>query len=498
MNRINNDKILDEKMKGFDVILDKAGFSMKQYQYDGIRWCLNNELFSNKVLRIAGGIIADEMGLGKTLTMIGLMFVNFKRRTLIVVPPVLINQWSNEIYKCSGHEALIYHGKHKQTITEEMLLTAPIVLTTYNMLLTLKKEKENILIKIKWNRVVFDEAHHLRNKKTTRFTSCKKIKADIKWLMSGTPVQNRRTDFYNLCNIIGLEDIKDNIPEIVEKYILRRTKADVGINLPPVFKEDLIVKWTNIEEKQMSEEIHSLLPNQTNVKQNMAGEISELLESRGLLQAMLKARQSCILPALLTKEFSELEYYDEALQSSSKLDALINLMISRKDNGNGKIIFCHFRNEIDTIAMRLRNGGYKNVAIYDGRNSNTKDGLKILSESADVIILQIQTGCEGLNLQQNFSEIYFVSPHWNPCVEDQAIGRCHRIGQTKPTYVFKFEMSGYQDDKDKDKDTDTDEDEDDEDEDDEDKDKDPVTLERYVNNVQKMKRDIINEIIKSA
>ena len=173
-------------------------------------------------------------------------------------------------------------------------------------------------------------------------------------------------------------------------------------------------------------------------------------------------------------------------------------MISRKDNGNGKIIFCHFRNEIDTIAMRLRNGGYKNVAIYDGRNSNTKDGLKILSESADVIILQIQTGCEGLNLQQNFSEIYFVSPHWNPCVEDQAIGRCHRIGQTKPTYVFKFEMSGYQDDKDKDKDTDTDEDEDDEDEDDEDKDKDPVTLERYVNNVQKMKRDIINEIIKSA
>ena len=55
--------------------------------------------------------------------------------------------------------------------------------------------------------------------------------------------------------------------------------------------------------------------------------------------------------------------------------------------------------------------------------------------------MQIQTGCEGLNLQDNFSEIYFTSPHWNPCVEDQAIARCHRIGQKKTVYVFKFEMS---------------------------------------------------------
>ena len=68
-----------------------------------------------------------------------------------------------------------------------------------------------------------------------------------------------------------------------------------------------------------------------------------------------------------------------------------------------------------------------------------------MTEAADAIILQIQTGCEGLNLQENYSEIYFVSPHWNPAVEDQAVARCHRFGQLKPVYVFRFIMKATSD-----------------------------------------------------
>jgi SNF2 family DNA or RNA helicase len=276
---------------------------------------------------------------------------------------------------------------------------------------------------------------------------------------------------------------------------LRRTKAEVGINLPPVLKEDLIVPWKNLSEKMMAEEIHSLLPNQTNVTLSTysMSELGDELSSRCLLIAMLKARQICILPSLLKRELQNTEY-EEVITSSSKLDAVISLIISRKDNGNGKIVFCHFRKEINVIAKRLKKGGYANVAIYDGRNSNTKEGLKILTtattatatRAADVIILQIQTGCEGLNLQENYSEIYFVSPHWNPCVEDQAIARCHRIGQKKPTHVFKFEMCGFKSESESESESELDEDEE------------PQTLERYVNKVQLRKRDIINEIIKSV
>ena len=89
-----------------------------------------------------------------------------------------------------------------------------------------------------------------------------------------------------------------------------------------------------------------------------------------------------------------------------------------------------------------------------------------------VLILQIQTGCEGLNLQENYSEIYFVSPHWNPSIEDQAVARCHRFGQTKPVYVQHFEMEDFVKEESKIR-----------------------TVDNYVGVVQCIKRDIINKYI---
>ena len=510
---LDDELIIKDKMKKFTILLGRANFEAKGYQSEGIEWCLRHELLRHELLRheretkIRGGIVADEMGLGKTLMMIGLMFVNFKRRTLIIVPPVLLEQWAKEIYKCTGHKALKYHGHQKNQITEEQLLQAPIVITTYNMLLISKdkkgnkdkvEDKVNLLTKIKWNRLIFDEAHHLRNRKTERFNSCEKIRSDIKWLISGTPIQNKRSDLYNLCKIIGIKSVnKDNVKEIAQKYILRRTKAEVGINLPPVIKEDKQVPWRNLEEKLLSEELHALLPNQTGVfisNKSVLNDFAANFEGKGVLTAIMKARQSCIMPSLMvpdlleqinTESIDKPKKYVKALRSSSKLDAVIELVVSRKDNGNGKIIFCHFRNEIDTIATRLVQSGLKKVVTYDGRNSR-QIGVNI-ADAADAIILQIQTGCEGLNLQANFSEIYFVSPHWNPCVEDQAIARCHRIGQTKPTYVFKFEMIGFQKDNKRNKQ--------DEDQDQNPITLEPITLEKYVNNVQMVKRNMISEVI---
>jgi SNF2 family DNA or RNA helicase len=503
----------------FTQLLEKSGYNLKQYQYEGTEWCVNKEAEG------IGGIYADEMGLGKTFTMIATIFINFKRRTLIVLPPVLIEQWAQEIFKCTGHKPLIFHGPQKKTITQEQLEEVPIVLTTYSMLAPRHRCDpigKTMLHAVKWSRIIFDEAHHLRNNKTSRFKSCFALRAAIRWLVTGTPIQNRRSDLNSLCKIIGLKQEfysdPDNIEIIKSQYMLRRTKEQVGIMLPPVINFLETVQWKNANEKMLSEEIHSLLPNQTNVStNNINGYLANRMNSKGQLLAILKARQSCILPALIkippfneemTQGFSEektqgfnvldvkdkeynevneeydeeydeetddeeydeedLKSYNEGASYSSKLDAVIDRILERKDNGNGKIIFCHFKDEIDFIAQKLRQGGLKKVIIYDGRNS--KSGIKTLSEAADAIVIQIQTGCEGLNLQKNFSEIYFVSPHWNPSVEDQAVARCHRIGQTKPTNVFKFEMSGF----------DKDDTQDDEHQ--------PKTLENYVNKVQNDKR----------
>jgi SNF2 family DNA or RNA helicase len=479
-NKVFED-LVSQRMKRFQLLLDNSQFAFKQYQYDGVEWCLRNELRPNPLGNARGGFIADEMGLGKTLMMIGTMFVNFLPRTLIVLPPVLLQQWAKELYKVSGHKPLIYYGNAKKKITIEELMKVPIVLTTYNMVIP----KNSMLKLVFWNRIIFDEAHHLRNAKTLRYNSCMQLRGRVRWLVTGTPVQNKKTDFYNLCNAVGMQYSFYTNPlhfgAIGKYFVLRRTKSLVGIDLHDVVKHDCIVPWNNRHEMMLSEEIHSLLPEQTRVSIEKRKKLADVLGPGGALVAILRARQSCILPNLMRQKmelFLNLGFipseYLEALESSSKLDAVIQVMVERKDNGKGKIVFCHYRDEIDVIAKRLTIAGFNKVVCYDGRNSTATNLLK-LSEPADALIIQIQTGCEGLNLQQNFSEIYFVSPHWNPCVEDQAVARCHRIGQKEPVHVFKFEMSGFaKSDYEK---------------------EDPITLEKYVNSVQGLKREASKQIL---
>ena len=474
--------LVTQRMERFTFLLQNARFDFKQYQYDGVKWCVKNELRPDPLGNCRGGFIADEMGLGKTIMMIGVMFVNFLPRTLIIVPPVLIHQWFLEIYKSSGHKPLLYYGETKKLISQEQVNCSPIVLTTYNMLLA----DDCLLKNVVWNRAIFDEAHHLRNAGNRRYKTCKQIKARVRWLVTGTPVQNRKQDFYNLCCAAGMKSDfymnPENLRVIGKNFVLRRTKKQVGINLPPINKTDCFVKWQNDKEMMLSEEIHSLLPNQTRVSQNKRRKIAEVFGKGGALVALLRARQSCIMPNLMRKNmelFCSMGWIQqeslEALSYSSKLDAVIKLMLERKDNQKGKIVFCHYQTEIDTIAERLLKGGMQKVVTYDGRNSGGNN-LATLAEPADALVIQIQTGCEGLNLQNNFSEIYFVSPHWNPCVEDQAIARCHRIGQTKPVDVFKFEMVGFS------KTTG-------------DSELNSITLEKYVNKVQEVKREMSKQLL---
>jgi len=120
------------------------------------------------------------------------------------------------------------------------------------------------------------------------------------------------------------------------------------------------------------------------------------------------------------------------------LNKVIALLVERQYNGNSKLVFCQYIQEMSWILEHLN----LRVACLDGRTSNAERRRILQSSDIDVLILHIQTGCEGLNLQR-FNEIYFVSPHWNPAVEEQSVARCHRIGQTKPVSVFHFHMSPF-------------------------------------------------------
>jgi len=444
----------------FHDYLGNAGLDTKQHQVEGVKWCLSNELhgcqIGDGVVDVRGGLIADEMGLGKTMQIIGVMLCNFKKRTLIVLPRALLEQWDNVLRTTAGHRALVYHGAGKNDISLSVLRSAPVVITTYGMIAA-RKTGLSLLHKVKWNRVVFDEAHHIRNSNTNAHKGALKLRATIRWLITGTPIQNTKKDFYSLCAAMGIPNgfylDPSNLQTIVHNFILKRTKEGVGLALPPLRIETTNVKWSDDVERRFAADVHSLLSfsgidvqsgSNAGVLGGVCGEFP--------LVALLRARQMCVYPPLLQgkiKGLVDLGAFEDApslydvSRSSSKVDSVVGKVLERRDNGRSKLVFCHYRGEIDAIKMRLVSFGL-HVETFDGRTM-TGDRNRIITERCDVLILQIQTGCEGLNLQ-HFCEVYFVSPHWNPAVEDQAVARCHRIGQEQPVHVFRFEMGGFDED----------------------------------------------------
>lgn len=414
-----------------EKFLESANLETKPHQVDGIKWCVKREFAGlgkgegegegEGVLGggVLGGIVADEMGLGKTILMIGLMAVNKKPSTLIVLPPILISQWSDQIYKMTGHRALIYHGQNKKMITLASLNESRVVLTSYNAVAINKKHTfaTTLLHSVLWSRIIFDEAHHLRNKNTSVFNGASMLNSSVRWMVTGTPVQNRMKDFYNLCTILKLEPAFYRDPSNYASFMIKRSKIScerLGQDEIGLVSQASAVSWATKEEEELSLSVHENLNNAASDK----------------LQWFLKARQVCVLPQLV----------DSRVMSTSKLDYVCDFILARKNDGNGKLVFCSFRKEIDWIYQKLVEGGVGSVVILDGRVSPKQKSL-ILTSKNDVMIVQINTGCEGLNLQEHYSEVYFVSPHWNPSVEDQAVARCHRFGQTKCVNVHRFHMS---------------------------------------------------------
>jgi SNF2 family DNA or RNA helicase len=443
----------------FETYLKRTNLQTYPYQVEGVNFCIHNEQQGNVLYdkTIYGGIIADEMGLGKTIQMLGTVVSNWLPKTLIVVPRALLEQWTQVILKTLGHKVFVYHAGTR-SITE--LQSRPIVLTTYGLIATgpsKKKRKQgvaekiNIIHTIKWNRVIYDEAHHLRNKSTGVHQGALKLQTDISWLVTGTPIQNRKTDFYSLCTVlkIPLSYCRNdaNQPALNENFILRRTKSSVGLLLPELKITTIEVPWGSAAEYNLAENVHALVQFSQVVPKHINSAIGALADVT--LPLLIRARQTCIYPPLMNKVFKRMIRDDlieddpaleAALMCCSKIDRVVQTISDRKRNGRAKLVFCHFLGEINILDERLTRQDFT-VLTFDGR---TPEAMRhqILTTPCDVLIIQIQTGCEGLNLQ-HFKEIYFVSPHWNPAVEDQAIARCHRIGQQDEVEVFRFVMTGF-------------------------------------------------------
>lgn len=412
---------------------------LKPHQKQGVEWMVSMEqkdetLFHGEKKAI-GGILADEVGLGKTIQTICTILSN-PRKTIIIVPKSLVHQWMDEFKKFAPELNVIYAKK-----LNECDFSGDTYIVSSSLFNMSANSMNTPVHRIQWGRIIIDEAHSIKNKKSKLHKSLDSIKSDIRWCLTATPVMNNMSDFISLLGFVGVsqyvcQGFKD---DTVKTYIKRRTKDDVKhldetLKLPNLTIEVCRVPFSCHEEKQLYNEVY----NDTKMRMRKAKNANAI----ELLEMLLRVRQVCAYPqcyvdGVAKKQKKSMPIWEHESTKVSKITEDILKVREQKS-----ILFCQFIKEMNAYEKNLRDFGIKTVRIdgsysLDERTENIK---KFKDTDANVIIIQIHTGGQGYNLQ-NAQNVFISCPTWNPCIEYQAIGRAHRTGQKNEVFVKKYILS---------------------------------------------------------
>ena len=405
------------------------------YQREGVLWMLTME---DQKSGPKGGFLCDEMGLGKTVQLVATMLGNPKPRTLIIVPKSIITQWVEEISRFAPHLSIGVFDGPERKIEDVDVTIAPYTL------LTLKggsADAKTPLHMVQWDRVILDEAHEIRNKKSKLFKSVCRLQTQIKWIVTGTPVFNSMEDFVSLSTFLGLSKtvVQGMTNKIKDIYILRRTKDDLAkinerLRLPPCYFENVELEMYP-DEKQLYEIV--FLEAQETIRDAFRNAVSLNAKNMVILECLLRARQCMIWPQMYLDGVAKQNetQAEKWVGRSKKMETLFEMI---KSHPNEKtLIFCQFRGEMNYIQENLECPVFRiDGAVPKEERVKQIEGFKKASSGA-VFIIQIKSGGQGLNLQEA-TRVYITAPSWNPATELQAIGRSHRTGQTQPVYVKKL------------------------------------------------------------
>ena len=442
--------------------MNKA-YSLYNYQSDAIEWMSKREHTTDD---FKGGILADEVGLGKTIMMTGTLIKNPKLNTLIILPKSLILQWKSELQKYTN--ILDVHIP-KDDILD--MNTNPSV-TRVHIVSHSRFNKRGIddssklpYCLVEWDRVVIDEAHIIKNKKSKIHKAVCNLKSPIRWALTATPIMNKMTDFVYTIKWVSQDqinqlDCQTERNNIVEKYILRRTKDDVKIEnsqfeLPPLNVETNCLEFlTKVEEE--------LYTNKYKEMQEKIQELKKTIGNRSVIYALellLRARQICCHPQCYIdginkkqkienkklKGIKDALHIDEKpkLEDWNSKSTKVEFVKSKIDDQpleDKTLIFCHFIKEMDIYQKELIISGHS-VRRIDGRiDMETRDQIvqsfkeTPTTDQKQIMLVQIDMGGQGFNFQCA-NRMFITSPTWNPAQQHQVIGRSHRTGQTKPVYV---------------------------------------------------------------
>jgi hypothetical protein len=418
--------------------------NLRPYQESGFNWLAYLEKVS------WGGLLADDMGLGKTVQTLTFLQHYVKKHdtltALVVCPTTLIYNWQNEILKFTPDLTFaVHHGTTRCKKASE-LEVANVIITTYG---TLRSDIE-LLLKINFDYVVLDESQSIKNPTSKVTKAAMLLHTKNRIALSGTPMQNNTFDIYAQLNFLNpgmlgsKEFFKDNFATPIDKFqeattkqhlrkliypfLLRRTKEQVAKDLPD--KTEITLYCEMGKEQKL---IYNTYRDMYRAK--ILGTIDDQGVEKSqfaILQGLMKLRQICDSPAIL-KEETQLPNH------SVKLDELVTQL--QENIGDHKVlIFSQYLGMLALIKEKLTEA--KIVFEYFDGSCTAKqrqDSINNFQENADCLafLISLKAGGTGLNLTAA-DYVYIIDPWWNPAVEQQAIDRTHRIGQTKNIFAYRF------------------------------------------------------------
>ncbi|GAB4493948.1 MAG: DEAD/DEAH box helicase [Saprospiraceae bacterium] len=441
-------RALMNELLATDLLPLPAGLNadLRPYQHRGYSWLRKNARLG------FGSILADDMGLGKTLqviaTLLGLKeegLLTPENRALAIVPTTLLTNWQREVARFApGLATAVYHGSARSL---KATGKADLVLTTYGVARTdlSKLEKQN------WLALVIDESQNIKNPGTEQSKAVKKIAAPIRIAMSGTPVENRLSEYWSVFDFINkgylgsLDKFKEKyvIPiegerdqravrrfrKVTQPFVLRRLKTDKTI-------------ISDLPDKVEQNQFCQLTPEQAALYQNVVDatmkkiENSDGIERRGLVLSLIMAlKQICNHPAQYLKKGKP----DPAL--SGKCPLLLDLVQQLLENNEKALIFTQFREMGDLLVPMLEaRFGFETPFLHGGVSRTARDRMVEdfqTKNSHRLLLLSLKAGGTGLNLTAASQVIHF-DLWWNPAVEAQATDRAFRIGQQRNVLVHRF------------------------------------------------------------
>ncbi len=429
---------------------------LREYQQKGLNW-----LHFLHQLRF-GACLADDMGLGKTVQL--LAFLNTLktdppgsrkpgRASLLVIPASLIANWSSEIQRFSpGLKFFLAHpdfhkSKKLPVMDTQVLDSLDLVITTYALI-----QKFEWVRSYTWRYIILDEAQAIKNPGTKQTRAVKKLGAENRIVMTGTPIENRLSDLWSLFDFLNPGLLGNNkefsrfakglkgdpsgysrLRKLISPFILRRLKTDKSVisDLPDKVE---MKTWAPLSKKQV------LLYNDTikDIKESI--ESSEGIQKKGIvLAALMKFKQLCNHPDqfLGTGRFEEKE--------SGKFGRLREICETIYEKREKVLVFTQFKEMTEPLGDFLatifeRKGLILHGSIPVGKRKNIIDKFQS-REYVPFMILSLKAGGIGLNLTEANHVIHF-DRWWNPAVENQATDRVFRIGQKKNVVVHKFVTKG--------------------------------------------------------